>query len=278
MADRTSWQGYGPVDGARPSRPRSRERVYNPVVGPDGRRWLDYELAAETLAVTAEREPGLPPDDAVDREPELDWFDRASRPPPLADVRPYDVPGGVARPDPQLQADLEEVLPHAAARFVDPRTGWGSLLNGPGPPGEDPFRATNAVECALSGLSTWHGEPVVAAPRRPEYDRIGRPVLSGEPGGVSRAERWLGHRFEYAGNGAEAYHRIGRRLAEGGPGSGAMLINRWAVGGCHTWNAFNAGGQVVWADLQRGDCAERPLYPGVTGIFCVAIDRGGTRL
>ena len=44
------------------------------------------------------------------------------------------------------------------ARYPDPRGTWVRLINGGGP-ADDPFRASNAADCALAVLSTWHGEP-----------------------------------------------------------------------------------------------------------------------
>ncbi|PZG52129.1 hypothetical protein C1I98_07370 [Spongiactinospora gelatinilytica] len=277
--------------------PRTRSRHawrlppggYNPVVTADGRRWRDYETAAETWR---EYEPpaeadvldagpsrtGPPPATAPRHGP--DWFDRATRPPPLPAARPYGAPGGLARPDAPAQHDLRAAVPTDETgrprRFPDPRGTWIRLINGDGPV-DDPFRTTNAVDCALATLSTWHGEPEVAAPRRPEYGPAGRPVLTGETRGVVRAESWLGHRFEYVGQGRRAYAAIGRSLLTGGHGAAAMLITRWTSGGAHAWNAVNSRGEVIWIDAQRGHMAVEPPYADVTGVFCVVIDREGRR-
>ncbi|WP_308250120.1 toxin glutamine deamidase domain-containing protein [Sphaerisporangium fuscum] len=210
------------------------------------------------------------------RVPGGDWLDGPHRPPRLDASRPYGIAGGLAWPDPQLQQDLCQAVPDGV-RFPDPRGVWIRLVNGDGP-SEDPFRATNALDCALAVISTWHGEPVVAAPRRPEYDRVGRPSLSGEPGGVTRAERWLGHRFAYVGQGRRAYGAVARRLEAGGHGAAAVLITRWPSGGNHAWNAVNSAGEVVWIDAQRGHTSLEPPQGPVTGVFCVAIDRRGRRL
>jgi hypothetical protein len=245
------------------------EGAYNPVVTADGRRWRDYELAAEAVLP----EPGPDP-------VQIDWFDRENRPPPLRESRPYGTPGGLARPDPQTQQDIDSAVPEGAGggprRFPDPRGTWIRLINGEGPV-EDPFRATNALDCALAVLSTWHGEPAVAAPRQPEYDAAGRPVLTGERAGVARAELWLGYRFEYVGHGRRAYTPIAQRLLAGGHGASAVLVTRWPGGGSHAWNAVNSCGEVIWIDAQRGHMAVEPPYDTVTGIFCVAIDREGRR-
>ncbi|MFI6500974.1 toxin glutamine deamidase domain-containing protein [Nonomuraea typhae] len=232
---------------------------YNPLVA-DGVRWRDYELAAESE----------PPGRAGDGQ---DWFDGPDRPPPLAECRPYGLPGGLAHPDPQIEQDLARAVP-PGTRFPDPRGTWIRLINGGGA-ADDPFRAGNAADCALAVLSTWHGEPAAAAPRLPEYDRIGRPLLTGETGGVARMERWVGQRFECAGQGRRAYPLIARRLAEAGHGAAAVLVVRWPGGGSHAWNAVNMTGEVIWVDAQRGHMAVEPPYTTVTGVFCVMADRRG---
>ncbi|MFD1936529.1 toxin glutamine deamidase domain-containing protein [Nonomuraea mangrovi] len=202
-----------------------------------------------------------------------DWFDLPNRPPRLADCRPYGVPGGLARTDPQAEFDLLQALP-PGIRFADPRGTWVRLVNGMGA-AEDPFRASNAADCALAVVSTWHGEPVVAAPRQPEYDPVGRPLLRGETGGTARIERWLGQRMECVGQGRQAYAVIARRLAEAGHGASAVIVVRWPAGGSHAWNAVNADGEVIWIDAQRGHMAVEPPYESVTGVFCAIVDRRG---
>ncbi|MGP3935932.1 toxin glutamine deamidase domain-containing protein [Nonomuraea sp. KM88] len=219
-------------------------------------------------------EPGDLDASAEPLEPvELDWFDLPRRPPRLADCRPYGVPGGLARPDPQVERDLAESL-QPGARFPDPRGTWVRLINGGGP-ADDPFRASNAADCALAVLSTWHGEPATAAPRLPEYDRIGRPVLTGERGSTARIERWAGHRLQYAGQGRHAYPLIARRLLDAGHGASAVIVVRWPGGGSHAWNAVNADGEVIWIDAQRGHMSVEPPYTTVTGVFCLMLDRQG---
>ncbi len=255
------------------SRWRLPTGVYNPVVTPDGRRWRDYEKAAEVPAPSLDDRP-LRIRVPVPLAGGPDWFDRPGRPPRLDLARPYGMPGGLAEPDPRTQRDLDQAV---HGRFPDPRGTWIRLINAEGP-SEDPFRSTNAVDCALSVLSTWHGEPVVAAPRLPEFDESGTPVLTGETKGVSRAERWIGHRFEYVGHGRRAYTVIGRRLLSGGHGAAAILITRWPSGGSHAWNAVNCHGEILWIDAQRGHMAVEPPYADVTGVFCVIIDHEGQRL
>ncbi|MCK2221623.1 toxin glutamine deamidase domain-containing protein [Actinomadura sp. ATCC 31491] len=258
------------------------EGRYNPVVG-DGVRWLDYERAAELDERAPVQEddttgPEAGPDagPAEERPPAGgadDWFDRPHRPPPLTECRPYDVPGGLAQPDPRAERDLMEALP-PGARFPDPRGTWIRLINGGGP-ADDPFRSSNAADCALAVLSTWHGEPATAAPRLPEHDRIGRPVLTGERGSTARIERWVGQRLEYAGQGRHAYPMIARRLLEAGHGASAVIVVRWPGGGTHAWNAVNADDEVIWIDAQRGHMSVEPPYLTVTGVFCVILDRQG---
>ncbi|MEV4107359.1 toxin glutamine deamidase domain-containing protein [Nonomuraea sp. NPDC049695] len=276
----------------RERKPSVRDGQYNPLVA-EGVRWLDYERAAEAGGVTArDGSPegpatlsppadsqsdaflydGEPPADRLDAG-EGDWFDGPRRPPRLADSRPYGVPGGLAQPDPQVERDLAEAL-RPGDRFPDPRGTWVRLINGGGP-GDDPFRASNAADCALAVLSTWHGEPAAAAPRFPEYDRIGRPLLTGEQGSLHRIERWVGHRFQYAGQGRHGYPMIARRLLDAGHGASAVIAVRWPGGGSHAWNAVNADGEVIWIDAQRGHMSVEPPYTTVTGVFCVLLDRQG---
>ncbi|YCK41735.1 toxin glutamine deamidase domain-containing protein [Actinomadura sp. ATCC 39365] len=203
----------------------------------------------------------------------VDWFEGERRPPRLADCRPYGLPGGLAQPDPQVERELRQAL-EPGARFPDPRGTWVRLINGGGP-ADDPFRASNAADCALAVLSTWHGEPATAAPRLPEYDGIGRPLLTGEKGGAVRIERWTGRRFQYAGQGRHAYPMIARRLLEAGHGASAVIVVRWPGGGSHVWNAVNSGSEVIWIDAQRGHMSVEPPYATVTGVFCMILDRQG---
>ncbi|MEQ4718676.1 toxin glutamine deamidase domain-containing protein [Nonomuraea sp. B19D2] len=275
----------------RERKPSVRDGHYNPLVA-EGVRWLDYERAAETGAVTARdgTSPEVPSTleanpvyDALLRDGEFragrrdadeaDWFDRPHRPPRLAGSRPYGVPGGLAQPDPQVERDLAEAL-RPGDRFPDPRGTWVRLVNGGGP-ADDPFRASNAADCALAVLSTWHGEPATAAPRFPEYDGIGRPLLTGEQGSLARIEQWVGQRFQYAGQGRHGYPMIVRRLLDAGHGGSAVLVVRWPGGGSHAWNAVNADGEVIWIDAQRGHMSVEPPYTTVTGVFCVILDRQG---
>ncbi|MFE3453168.1 toxin glutamine deamidase domain-containing protein [Nonomuraea sp. NPDC059194] len=239
----------------RESLPEGR---YNPLIA-DGVRWRDYEQAAESA----------PEPDVRDG----DWFDLPDRPPRLADCRPYGVAGGLTRADPQAESDLLDAVP-PGTRFADPRGTWVRLVNGMGA-ADDPFRAGNAADCALAVVSTWHGEPVVAAPRLPEYDAVGRPLLMGEAGGAARIERWLGRRLECVGQGRQAYEVIAQRLVEAGHGASAVIVVRWPGGGSHAWNAVNADGEVIWIDAQRGHMAVEPPYETVSGVFCAIVDRRG---
>ncbi len=248
--------------------------------------WLVETSPAPTLPM----QPGMAADDGPETgelddaddfwsavlrdETERDWLDSPDRPRRLEETRPYGRPGGLAEADPGGQVSLMQAV---SGRFPDPRGTWIRLINAEGPT-EDAFRSNNAVDCALSVMSTWHGEPVVAARRQPEYDGSGRPLLTGETGGVARAEEWLGHRFEYVGHGRRAYVAIAQRLIFGGHGAAAVLITRWAGGGSHAWNAVNCRGEVLWIDAQRGHMAVEPPYEDVTGVFAVVIDRQGRRL
>ncbi|NRQ35254.1 hypothetical protein HII36_26010 [Nonomuraea sp. NN258] len=255
------------------------ERGWAGVLPPFGCPWSagsqagpgELDCAAGAQAVAGER--GWDDEEGPRGPVVRDWFDGPRRPRRLADFRPYGVPGGLAQADPQVERDLTQALP-PGTRFPDPRGTWVRLVNGGGP-ADDPFRASNAADCALAVLSTWHGDPTAAAARLPEYDRIGRPLLTGEKGGVARIERWVGHRFQYAGQGAQTYPLLARRLLEAGHGAAAVIVVRWPSGGAHAWNAVNSGGEVIWIDAQRGHMSVEPPYTRVTGVFCVILDRKG---
>ncbi|MEU8197376.1 toxin glutamine deamidase domain-containing protein [Microbispora amethystogenes] len=239
----------------------------------EARRDMGYEMGQS--AGTGEFADGDDFWSAVLRdETERDWLDGPDRPRRLEETRTYGRPGGLAEADQEGQASLAQAV---NGRFPDPRGTWIRLINAEGPT-EDAFRSNNAVDCALSVMSTWHGEPVVAARRHPEYDPSGRPLLTGETGGVARAEAWLGHRFEYVGHGRRAYVAVAQRLIFGGHGAAAVLITRWAGGGSHAWNAVNCRGEVLWIDAQRGHMAVDPPYEDVTGVFAVVVDRQGRGL
>ncbi|MFG1942408.1 toxin glutamine deamidase domain-containing protein [Nonomuraea sp. NPDC048826] len=255
-------------DGARPHEPWDRH-ASGPVGFPLGKRQETTPLAQ------ADRSSDRSGADAGVRRgvAEYDWFDWPHRPPPLAESRSYGTPGGLARPDPQVEQDLAMAV-EPGTRFPDPRGTWVRLINGGGP-ADDPFRASNAADCALAVLSTWHGEPAAAAPRTPEYDAIGRPRLTGETGSTARMERWAGQRFQYAGQGRHAYPMLAHRLREAGHGASAIIVVRWPAGGSHAWNAVNYQDEVIWIDAQRGHMAVEPLYTTVTGVFCVILDRQG---
>ncbi|GAA4595478.1 hypothetical protein GCM10023194_65050 [Planotetraspora phitsanulokensis] len=252
-----SAQAASPQQEDGPGRAQGATREYPATRGAGGARLRDGAVA----------------------DPGPDWFDGPRRPPRLETTRPYGKPGGLAEARPGTEEILAQAsLVHAVSgRFPDPRGTWIRLINAEGP-SEDPFRSTNAVDCALAVMSTWHGEPVVAARRHPEFDAGGKPLLTGETGGVARAEQWLGHRFEYVGHGRRAYVAIAQRLVFGGHGASAVLITRWPGGGSHAWNAVNCRDEVLWIDAQRGHMAVEPPYEAVTGVFCVVIDREGQRL
>jgi hypothetical protein len=255
------------------------------------------ELRAELRhAVTAldarvdrlERPQDAPAEPTADNgampEREPDWMDRADRPSDLEATRPYDQPQGLTRPEPQHQRDLDgEVLREPdgrAERFPDPRNDWLPLVNDGGRQA-DPLRGNNCLDCSLSLISTWHGEPRVSAPRFP--DRTSDGLLdeeSGERHGPERAQLWLGHQYEYLGSAMEGFRAIEEKLRAGGHGASASIINRWKVRGAHAWNAVNYRGEILWIDSQVRAVDKEPVHPSelIDRIWAIVIDRKGAPL
>ena len=247
-----------------------------PDAGPDTDP--DRGLASDRLQG---RETG--PDvgrERVEREYPPSWLTAADRPPPVEQTRTYNQVGHLTEPLPSEQRALEEVMPRDEEgnyeRFADPRQDWTAEVNGVGPILE-PGRGSNCLDCTLSAISTWHGEPRVSAPRNEEYDPNGEPVRTGERDGPSRAERWLGHDFEMIGADANAFDQIEQRMLDAGHGASAVIVNGWAPGGAHAWNAFNHQGKVYWVDTQLGDVSERPLYPQAVDVRAIMMDGEGNK-
>lgn len=225
-------------------------------------------------ALRADRTP-----DAV---PEVsEWFGSDRRPTDLVLTRNYDQAGGLARTRDRDVVELEREIPKNAdytpQTFPDLERGWVQKVNGDGP-ASSLFRRNNCLDCALAGISTWHGEPKVAAPRSPEYNEEGMPLKTGERGGVERAQQWLGHDFSYVGEGTDAYSELEKRLLDGGHGSSALIMHSWMDGGSHTWNAFNQNGKIVWVDFQDGQVSDRPVHATIDRLWTIAIDRKGDAL
>ncbi|WP_268762404.1 toxin glutamine deamidase domain-containing protein [Kitasatospora griseola] len=190
-----------------------------------------------------------------------------SRPDGLAGSRPYDTPGGLERPDPQHQVDLESRVPRnpdgTPQRHPDPNGDWPGAVNGDGH--RAPGRDNNCLDVALSTADTYSGNPTAAAPRRD-----GGP--EGERGGRDRAESQLGAPFRDMGNGDPAFRRIEDRLRQDGHGAQAVIITQDADGRAHAWNVVNHNGRITYLDNQTGQRSDKPLHDGDHGVFAITLD------
>jgi hypothetical protein len=217
-----------------------------------------------------------------EREP--DWMDRTDQPSNLEATRPYNQPEGLTRPEPQHQHDLDDAVPREpdgrAERFPDPRHDWLPLVNDGGRQA-DPLRGNNCLDCSLSLISTWRGEPKVSAPRFPDRMSDGRPdYVSGERYGPERAAMWLGHQYEYLGSADQGLRAIEQRLREGGHGASAGIINTWKDDEAHAWNAVNHRGEILWIDSQVGKVSNQPVHAAdlMDRLWAIVIDREGKAL
>ncbi|WP_405012746.1 toxin glutamine deamidase domain-containing protein [Kitasatospora sp. NBC_01539] len=186
----------------------------------------------------------------------------------LADGRPYGRPGGLGPVDPAHQAEVERLVPRqpdgTPAPHPDPSGGgWAQALNGGGP--REPGRANTGVDLALSGVDTFAGLPVCAAPRLPDG-----PL--GEYGGRDRAERELGTHFLDLGDGEGAFARIADALRRSGPGAQAVLLTLDAFRRSHLWNVVHHGDRLTWVDHQTGAVAAEPLHSAEHGLWAIALD------
>jgi hypothetical protein len=143
------------------------------------------------------------------------------------------------------------------------------------PPNYGSSRSSNALECALSFISTYFGVPRVAAPLGYDVNDPLSPLL-GEQGARERAEAYLGRPFEYVGPDSGAYALIARRLSDGGHGTAALIVNGWPphLGvGTHAWNGYNHEGRVGWIDANLGVTGDDPLYPEPYGVWTIMVDK-----
>jgi Papain fold toxin 1, glutamine deamidase len=142
------------------------------------------------------------------------------------------------------------------------------------PPNFAGSRTSNALECALSFVSTYHGVPKAAGTI--SYD-VSDPLspLFGEDGARERAEAFLGLPFEYVGPDSGAYTLIAKRLSDSGHGSAAVIVNGWPPhlgSGTHAWNGYNHEGRIGWLDANTGAQGDDPLYPEPYGVWAVLVD------
>ncbi|MGW4382288.1 toxin glutamine deamidase domain-containing protein [Kitasatospora sp. NPDC004531] len=191
----------------------------------------------------------------------------APRPDSLADSRPYDTPGGLDRPDPQHQADLESRVPRnpdgTPQRHPDPNGDWPGAVNGDGH--RAPGRDNNCLDVALSTADTYSGRPTAAAPRNDSGP-------DGERGGRDRAESQLGAPFRDMGDGDPAFRRVEEQLRNDGHGSQAVIITQDGNGRAHAWNVVNHDGRITYLDNQTGQRSDRPLHNGDNGVFAITLD------
>ncbi|MDG4794488.1 toxin glutamine deamidase domain-containing protein [Micromonospora sp. WMMD1082] len=187
--------------------------------------------------------------------------------------------------DPSYQWDVEQSLrtPEGYAVFADPSTHpYGTLVNDGGP--SQSGRSNNCLDCSLSALSSFYGDPRVSFPRWPDVRPDGSiETVTGEASGLDRAEEWLGADWSGGSDGlpttpaeraaavAEQYAQLHQRVAEAGPGSAALVVAEWVKRDRHTGELLLDGGNVqiqdshalvlvypegaegpVWWDPQRG--------------------------
>ncbi|WP_280402501.1 toxin glutamine deamidase domain-containing protein, partial [Nocardia carnea] len=138
--------------------------------------------------------------------------------------------------DPALQHALENAMrrPDGFARYADPSsyppggTPFGEMIN-PGH-GNRPGRDNNCQDCVLAGLATFLGRPTVAAPIYPAVAH-GEVNWDGPEQGGSGRQHWMVGLAEYALDGfgtvPERITAIHAHVARLGPGSAAIVSNRW---------------------------------------------------
>jgi hypothetical protein len=147
-------------------------------------------------------------------------------------------------------------------------------MTSPPDPAPAASRTSNALECALSFISTYVGVPRVARPLSYDVDDPLSP-LYGEQGARERAEAYLGRPFEYVGPDGGAYPVIAKRLVDGGHGTSALIVNGWPphIGvGTHAWNGYNHSGRVGWIDANTSAQGDDPLYPEPYGVWAIFVD------
>ncbi|AVH22122.1 polymorphic toxin type 30 domain-containing protein [Nocardia cyriacigeorgica] len=147
---------------------------------------------------------------------------------------------------------------------ADPRTHpYGQLINDGGP--NFPGRSNNCLDCSLSALSSFYGNPQVSAPRW--RDRLPDGTLDrfrGEAGGLGRAATWLNGSWRRHGTTgapiADQFAELHNQVAAMGPGSSAIVHNSWTQGGSHaTVIVYPIGASgPVWWDPQSGKTSDTP--------------------
>ncbi|OLB75105.1 MAG: hypothetical protein AUI14_21635, partial [Actinobacteria bacterium 13_2_20CM_2_71_6] len=141
----------------------------------------------------------------------------------------------------QFQQDVENALrtPGGYEAGANPSTHpYGRLINDGGPAWSG--RGNNCLDSALAGLSSFHGDPQVSAPRWP--DRLADGSMdrtSGEQGGIARAKSWLGGDWskqphdlpgpytERNARVADQYQELHDQIDKAGPGASALVVADW---------------------------------------------------
>ncbi len=146
---------------------------------------------------------------------------------------------GQLRPveDPAYQTAVENALRTSNGEYLrhaDPRSNeYGSLINDGGH--TVPGRSNNCLDCSLSALSSFLGDPTVSAPRF--LDRLHNGLIdmrSGEQAGLRRAADWLGEPVRPVSPSlpiAQRFADLHQQIADLGPGSSALVVNEW-----HKWD------------------------------------------
>ncbi|OBF46957.1 toxin glutamine deamidase domain-containing protein [Mycolicibacterium monacense] len=135
--------------------------------------------------------------------------------------------------DHSYQTAVEDALRNSDGDYIrhaDPRTNsYGNLINDGGHTVQG--RSNNCLDCSLSALSSFRGDPTVSAPRYPDLLPNGAiDSRSGERGGLQRASDWLGDPVRPVSPGLPIAHRFAelhQRLSDMGPGSSALVVNEW---------------------------------------------------
>ncbi|MDX1874325.1 glycohydrolase toxin TNT-related protein [Mycolicibacterium sp. 120266] len=185
--------------------------------------------------------------------------------------------------DPAYQRAVEDALRDPQGNYVrhaDPRTNdYGNLINDGGPTVDG--RSNNCLDCSLSALSSFRGEPTVSAPRY--LDELPDGTIdreSGERNGLNRAQNWLGDGLlEFPDHGlSDQFDLLHRYINQLGPGSAALVVNGWhardLITGEYLFDAHGmpitsgshatvivhpeGGGGPVWWDPQQGLTSDRP--------------------
>ncbi|WP_280480328.1 toxin glutamine deamidase domain-containing protein [Nocardia cyriacigeorgica] len=183
---------------------------------------------------------------------------------------------------PSYQHDVEDALRTGSdfAVGADPRTHpYGRLINDGGTSVQG--RSNNCMDCSLSALSSFYGNPQVSAPRFPDITEDGTIDDSdGERSGDQRARAWLGsnwQRFDRNMSIADQAAAMHDYIARMGPGSSALVGNDWHSRDedgnfeyDENGNPVDDGGHVtvivypygadgpVWWDPQTGETSDGP--------------------